>query len=154
MIPKRRKRERMMAPKDDAAIRCPSHLKWLRGFDCAIANGAGHTCEGKIEAAHVRIGTDGGTSLKPSDCYAIPLCSAAHAEQHRIGERSFEWKYGLQMKVMALKLWLQSPAGKKYRLEHSEPDTGPINRPPQPGPPPSEHPNSARSSGRANSGEG
>jgi hypothetical protein len=46
-------------------------------------------CTGNIEAAHVRMGTDGGMGMKPSDCYVVPLCSACHAYQHKIGERKF-----------------------------------------------------------------
>jgi hypothetical protein len=41
------------------------------------------------EAAHVRTGTDGGVGVKPGDRYAVPLCTACHARQHRIGELSF-----------------------------------------------------------------
>ena len=33
--------------------------------------------------------TDGGTSLKPSDNYTVPLCHKCHQEQHRIGELAF-----------------------------------------------------------------
>ncbi len=93
-------------------IRSAGHLAFVRGFVCAVSTNHGDSCEGKIEAAHVRIGTDGGTSLKPSDCFALPLCSVHHAEQHRIGERSFETKYGINMKAVAEKLWKAS----KHRL--------------------------------------
>ena len=37
----------------------------------------------------MRTGTDGGVGVKPGDRYAVPLCTACHARQHRIGELSF-----------------------------------------------------------------
>ncbi len=40
-------------------------------------------------AHHWRTGTDGGTGLKPSDCYALPLCDRCHREAHQYGERTF-----------------------------------------------------------------
>lgn len=40
------------------------------------------------EAAHVRIRTNGGTGIKPSDEFVVPLCSNCHRTQHG-GERTF-----------------------------------------------------------------
>jgi hypothetical protein len=111
MFLKRRKRE-PMGCRDSDMIRSPQHLAHLRGFVCAVSLTHGHECQGKIEAAHVRNGTDGGTSLKPSDCWALPLCRDHHAEQHRIGERSFDTKDQINMKSIAEKLWKAS----KHRL--------------------------------------
>jgi|JI10StandDraft_1071094.scaffolds.fasta_scaffold234962_3 hypothetical protein len=87
----------------------PSHLKWLRGCECAVAGKAGHICLGKIEAAHIRRGTSGGTSLKPADYHAVPLCSSAHAEQHTIGEQSFDAKYSVNLNALADALAKASP---------------------------------------------
>ncbi len=87
----------------------PSHLAWLRGCECAIAGKAEHVCSGRMEAAHVRRGTEGGTALKPADFHAIPLCSAGHSEQHALGEVSFERKYGINMKAIAEGLAKISP---------------------------------------------
>ena len=57
---KRRKPE-PMGVKEPTVIRCEGHLKWVRGFACAVVNQKGaHECFGKIEAAHVRTNTDGG----------------------------------------------------------------------------------------------
>lgn len=105
---KRRKKEKMGLRKAPQ-IRCPSHLAWVRGHECAVLATAGHACNWKIEAAHVRRGTDGGTAVKPGDEWAIPLCSLAHAEQHRIGEAAFERKYGIDMKAIARDLARRSP---------------------------------------------
>lgn len=106
MIPARRKRQRAEV-RPEPQLRSRSHLKWVRGCNCSIAHR--HTCEGKIEAAHVRTGTDGGLGVKPSDTWAIPLCSMAHKEQHNIGEPAFERKYGIDMKRIAAALAKSSP---------------------------------------------
>ncbi len=51
--------------------------------------------------------------VKPSDFWAIPLCSAAHSTQHAIGERAFEQRYGIDMKAIAEGLARES----KFRKE-------------------------------------
>jgi hypothetical protein len=107
-----------MNVRDSGMIRSDGHLKFVRGFVCAVSASQPNSCEGKVEAAHTRIGTDGGTSLKPSDCWAIPLCASHHAEQHRIGERSFETKYQISMKAIAEKLWHVSKHRLKYEQTH------------------------------------
>ncbi len=114
MIPKRKNRPRM-GLKALTVIRCPGHLKWVRGFACSVMGLGDHVCSPDIEAAHVRIGTDGGTGMKPSDCYTIPLCSEAHQEQHMIGEQSFEAKYKISMRKIADNIWLVSPHGIMHR---------------------------------------
>lgn len=112
MFLQRRKREPMLV-RDPSVIRSPAHLAFVRGFVCAVSPTYGHECGGKTEAAHCRTGTDGGTGMKPSDCYTLPLCTNHHAEQHRIGEKSFEAKYKIDMKAIASKLWSISKAAKK-----------------------------------------
>lgn len=128
-LPKRLKRPKM-GLRESSVIRCPGHLKWVRGHECCITGrlqripergpwdpSSAHTCEGHIEAMHVRTGTDGGIGMKPSDCWAIPGCSKAHREQHQIGEHSFERLYGIDMKLIAEQLWRVSPHGNRYRRE-------------------------------------
>ena len=88
-------------------IRCPAHLKWIRTRFCeAILSGG---CGGRVEAAHVRTGTDGGMGMKPSDCWVIPLCTEHHREQHRIGEAAFEKKHRLNLKGSAEEMAGKSP---------------------------------------------
>lgn len=114
---KRRKPE-PMGIREEVQVRCNGHLSWVRGWECAVINKkSAHECFGKTEAAHVRTGTDGGTSLKPGDNFTIPLCAAAHREQHAIGEPAFERMYGIDMKKIAAHLWKISPHGKAYRRE-------------------------------------
>lgn len=55
---------------------------------------------------------------KPSDFYAISLCGGPnghHAEQHRIGERSFAAKYSLDMLALADEYARTSPKAKEIR---------------------------------------
>lgn len=54
-----------------------------------------------IEAAHVRTGTDGGTGIKPSDWWCVPLCQIHHERQHKIGEPAFERATGIDLKAEA-----------------------------------------------------
>jgi hypothetical protein len=84
---------------------CPAHRAWVRRHHCSVPG-----CEElPIECAHVRQGTDGGMALKPSDRWAISLCSAHHAEQHRIGEAEFERRYGLDLVAIAGEFARRSP---------------------------------------------
>lgn len=103
MLPARKKKPRTgLAP--EGPYRSYKHLQWIRGFEC-FECGSG----GKIEAAHVRIGTDGSTGEKPSDYWTIPLCIPCHDIQHD-GERTF-WG-------------LRDP--KKIALEFARKSTDPI----------------------------
>lgn len=112
MIPKKRKRERF-GTRETTQVRCPGHLQFVRLHECSIS-GHLHACFGRIEAAHCRLGTDGGMGVKPSDTWTIPLCTGAHAEQHRIGEAAFERKYGIDMKKIATDLARTSPHRMKW----------------------------------------
>lgn len=109
-LPKRKKAEKLgvrAAPQ----IRNASHLKWIRGHDCAICGTLRSSYP--IEAAHVRTGTDGALGVKPSDCWAIPLCSHHHRDQHLIGEAEFERIHKIDMKAIAQALWAKSPHRRK-----------------------------------------
>jgi hypothetical protein len=91
-------------------IRCPGHLKWIRGFECCVPD-----CKRRpIEAAHVRTGTNGGMGMKPDDTWAISLCQHHHMEQHRIGEPAFETAYRINLKAVALEFAKASPHRRKW----------------------------------------
>jgi hypothetical protein len=47
--------------------------------------------------------------IKPSDKWCISLCRDCHAEQHRIGEASFERRHGIDMKSLAMEFAKASP---------------------------------------------
>jgi len=113
MIPKRKKAGKLgvrAAPQ----IRSAGHLQWIRGHCCAACGTAGDMLRGKIEAAHVRTGTDGGMGLKPGDNWTIPLCAHHHRDQHQIGEAEFETIFGIDMKAIAAALWAKSPHRRKH----------------------------------------
>jgi hypothetical protein len=115
-IPQKRKRK-PMGVKVSTVIRSPGHLAWIRKRECAVASGA---CSGVTEAAHVRTGTDGGTSLKPGDNWTLPLCSHHHRWQHNNGEASFEVFFKINMKAIAQAMWQASPHRRKWEDKQKE----------------------------------
>jgi hypothetical protein len=79
------------------------HLAFVRQLPCVACGKAPPS-----EAAHVRTGTDGGVGVKPGDRYAVPLCAACHAKQHRIGELTFWSALRIDPINVALRLWTVS----------------------------------------------
>jgi hypothetical protein len=98
--------DRLKRPRRSQETRsCPAHRAWVRRHRCSVPG-----CEARtIECAHVRNGTDGGQSLKPSDGWTISLCRDHHAEQHRMGEKAFEKRYQLDLRSLATEFARQSP---------------------------------------------
>lgn len=75
---------------------------WVRRHPCAID--VDFLCMvSASECAHVRTRGSGGQDL--GNC--VPLCSKHHAEQHRIGIKSFEAKYGVNLVAIASSLAAQ-----------------------------------------------
>ena len=95
----------------DGRLRSPSHLKWVRGHGCCVPLCPEH----RIEAAHVRSGTDGGIGLKPGDNFTISLCWWHHRQQHEIGEERFGEFYRIDMYALAREFAARSPALKRLR---------------------------------------
>ena len=93
--------------KGDAQVRLPSHLKYVRGFKCAVE---GEGCGGKIEAAHVEGSGTGGMGRKADDVYTIPLCSFHHARRHATGWQTFDRAHGLDALSTAREIARRSPA--------------------------------------------
>jgi hypothetical protein len=89
-------------PKPDLRRRV-QHLAFIRQLTCVACGKAGPSV-----AAHVRTGTDGGTGMKPSDRYAVPLCAECHAKQHRIGELTFWSALRIDPLNVASRLWVVS----------------------------------------------
>jgi len=79
------------------------HLAFVRQLPCVACGKAAPS-----EAAHVRTETDGGVGVKPGDRYAVPLCTACHAKQHRIGELSFWSALRIDPLCVAARLWTVS----------------------------------------------
>ena len=86
-------------PKADLRSRV-AHLAFVRLLPCVACGKAAPS-----DAAHVRTGTDGGTGMKPGDRYAVPLCAACHARQHRVGELTFWSTLRIDPINVALRLW-------------------------------------------------
>lgn len=105
MLPQRRPKS---ASRAYVSRECPAHRNWVRGFACSFCGHMG-TERNPIEAAHVRLGTNGGTSLKPSDKWCVSLCADCHARQHKVGERTFWKPLGINPKILAEEFARKSP---------------------------------------------
>ena len=64
-------------------LRDAKYLVSVRDMLCVVCDAT------PCEPAHIRLGGLGGTALKPPDDCVVPLCHKHHAEQHRVGERTF-----------------------------------------------------------------
>lgn len=107
-LPLRIKQDRIQSAK---RVRSEAHLRWVRSHRCCVSY-----CQGMpIQAAHVRSGTDGGTSLKPGDDWTISLCADHHRRQHTFGESAFEKDFGIDMKALAIEFAQKSPYRAKFR---------------------------------------
>lgn len=68
-----------------------SHLDFIRGLPCVV------TGFRPVDAAHVRYGNPhygkaaAGAAEKPGDQWTVPLCRAAHADQHARGDERAWW---------------------------------------------------------------
>jgi hypothetical protein len=91
-------------------FRDAKYRRWVaEGHQCSIKGVSDHKCgpwreqqPPAIDFAH--IGT-GGKGLKASDRDGIPLCRAAHMEQHAIGWNRFAIKYDIDPRAIAADLW-------------------------------------------------
>ena len=96
-------------PRRSSRVRCEAHLRWIRKHACCVPG-----CDGTIiEAAHVRVGTDGSMGEKPSDKWAISLCWQHHRISHSHGEMSFESDHNLDLKALAEEFAQRSPYRKR-----------------------------------------
>ncbi len=98
----------------DAWFRSPEHLVWIRTLPCAFTGKTG-TPDLPIQACHVRKGTDGALSEKPSDVFVWPGSDREHRTQHFIGEVTFFAQRNIQDPA----LW----AVKNYALRSPCPKT-------------------------------
>ena len=95
--------------REEVGKRCPAHRNFVRSHNCCVPGCAARP----IEVAHVRVGTGGGIAMKPADRWCLSLCRDHHSEQHRIGEVSFQKRYGIDMKALAGEFVKASPHRKK-----------------------------------------
>lgn len=102
----RKQPARRLPPYPQGAGRNLAHLAWIRTLPCAVRP----RCASRdVHAHHVRLGTGGGTGLKPGDAWTVPLCPAHHSELHQVGARTFEARHGLDLRALAERLAQQSP---------------------------------------------
>lgn len=92
------------------------YLDWLRKQKCVVS-GDPAQC-----AHHIRLGTNGGTSLKPSDYFCIPLLNEYHTTGpfalHVVGEETFLNQFKLEPKklfVSYLKEFLMQEQGFEFK---------------------------------------
>ena len=103
------------------AHRNQKYLSWLREQKCVVSN------EKAQCAHHIRLGTNGGTGIKPSDYFCLPLRNEYHTTGthalHLIGEETFLKKFELEpiaLFVKYLKDYLASEYDIFYSLEKSD----------------------------------
>lgn len=108
----RSKRVRPTAPgQRQPRERDDAFLALLRQLPCLRCN------QVPSEAAHIRLTAPGkpitGKGMKPSDRYAVPLCSECHTispdSQHRIGEKKFWARLRIDPLQVAAELYAAAP---------------------------------------------
>lgn len=70
-------------------IRDPAYLKSFKDRICIASDNGVDVCGNEAIAAHVRIGQEGGTGLKPGDDLVCQICDRHHKEQHNSSESWF-----------------------------------------------------------------
>ncbi len=88
--------------------RQPEHQAFIRNLAHCLCCGKPGSPSDPIQCAHIRLGTDGGTSLRPSDRYTVPLLSSHHRRQHDKGEVTFWASVGIDPTPVAERLWVVS----------------------------------------------
>lgn len=98
--------------------RSQAHCNFVRSHSCSW-NG----CDGRpIEVAHVRNGSGAGIGQKPDDWRTVSLCAFHHAQQHRVGERTF-WK-GIAVEALIAAFIKASPKRAEIERVRKERENG------------------------------
>ena len=85
----------------------PEYLKLIRTLPCCVDGCRSGTT---IHAHHVRSAATSGMGMKPADKGStIPICGYHHQELHRIGNKTFEAAYGLDIALIARELAANLP---------------------------------------------
>ena len=101
-------------PKRETRFRSQKHLRHVRSFACCVCDS-----DEQPEAAHVRLGSDGGMGMKPSDYYCVPLCRLHHGIQHHVGEKTFWEAAGKDPLAIIEELIRTSPARKEIEAHRA-----------------------------------
>lgn len=91
--PERRARER------ERAYGPPERREWIQRQPCSVP---GCTNRPSVNAHVDREGDPSGMGRKGDYTQIIPLCQPHHAEYHRIGQRSFNDRYALDVDLLAI----------------------------------------------------
>ena len=71
--------------------RSNAYLIYIRQQSCIICQ------HPETDAHHVRIQSNAGTGIKPSDFYGVPLCRLHHLESHHYGRNTFFERHGVDI---------------------------------------------------------
>jgi hypothetical protein len=103
-LPKKRERVKSGIPRAPKRIWL-RHRKFVRSHYCVVPG-----CQATdIQFCHIRSAANSGTGLKPHDAHSFPACFNHHAEQHQVGQGTFEDRYGLDLAAIAAELVRRSP---------------------------------------------
>jgi len=90
--------------------RSAKHLNFIRKQTCIISG------QDDVQACHIRVLSDGGVGLKPSD-FTIPMHYQFHKMQHDLGEIKFYARFGINPYEKSLYYAKLSPC-KKITQDH------------------------------------
>lgn len=86
-------------------IRNPKYLEYIRSLSCVIQMD-GEYCNGApVDAHHLTCTSDGVMGDKAGDDKALPLCRLHHNTLHRIGEKTFWERWGIDAVKLTKELW-------------------------------------------------
>jgi len=92
LIPPRRRGGKRRVSVD----RNPEYRAWLRERKCVVCLKIGTLCERvQCDPCHTTVN---GTGSKGPDSGCYPGCRFHHTEQHQVGMKDFEAKYGIDLK--------------------------------------------------------
>lgn len=110
------RRQKVFEPKPRGWLRSEKHLAYVRTLRSIISGS-----EEDIEACHIRTGTDGGTGIKPSDYFTVPMTRREHKIQHVRGERAHFATHGVTDPIArALEIAMASPCQRTREAAHEE----------------------------------
>ena len=103
----------------DGRLRSPAHLAFVRKHSCICWNTtAAITCDGKIEACHVRdVAPLGHGGAKPDDIYVVSMCRHHHMLSEK---REGAWGKAMGLDVLALALEFASKSPDKAIREAAQ----------------------------------
>lgn len=95
-------------------VKSKKHLQFVASHCCLICRNS------EVQVAHIRHLPSGNQGLsRKDDRYCIPLCFSCHQAQHKMNERLFWQKYGINPLGVAKQLCLKSPCKKVKEFTES-----------------------------------